>query len=192
MQEWVDQAVEFLTGLLSSFGIFSGIFIIFLESIIPVLPLGLFVSLNVITFGSVVGTLISWGGAILGSMTSFLVSKKVGNHFIKKIKSKDRVEKVEEIRKKIDKLSYPNLVLLIAVPFTPQFAINIGAGLSSMNKKKFFAALIIGKLPLVYFWGFIGKSLLESITDVSTLAQIGFMLLLAFFVSKIANKFIKE
>ena len=87
---------------------------------------------------------------------------------------------------------YPNLVLLIAVPFTPQFAVNIGAGLSKMSRKKFFAALIIGKLPLVYFWGFIGKSLLESITDISTLAQIGFMLLIAFLVSKIANKFIKE
>ena len=192
MQEWIDQAVEFLTGLLSSFGIFSGIFIIFLESIIPILPLGLFVSLNVITFGSVVGTLISWGGAILGSMTSFFISRKLGNHVVKKIKKKDTAEKVDSIRKKIDKLSYPNLVILIAVPFTPQFAVNIGAGLSKMSKKKFFAALIIGKLPLVYFWGFIGKSLLESITDISTLAQIGFMLLLAFLVSKIANKFIKE
>lgn len=190
MQEWVDQAVAFLTGLLSSFGVFSGIFIIFLESIIPILPLGLFVSLNVITFGSVVGTIISWGGAILGSMTSFFLSRKLGNHFVKKFKkNKDTIEKY---RKKISNLSYPNLVLLIAVPFTPQFAINIGAGLSNMDKKKFFAALILGKLPLVYFWGFIGKSLLESITDISTLAQIVFMLLLAFLVSKIANKFIKE
>ncbi|MBR3116289.1 MAG: TVP38/TMEM64 family protein [Bacilli bacterium] len=189
MQEWVDQAVEFLTGLLASFGIFSGFFIIFLESIIPILPLGLFVSLNVITFGSVLGTIISWLGAIVGSMTSFFISRKIGDHFTKKFKDK---EKIEAFRKKIDKLSYPNLVLLIAVPFTPQFAVNIGAGLSKMDKKKFFAALIIGKLPLVYFWGFIGKSLLESITDPAVIAQILFMLLLAYLVSRIANKFMKE
>lgn len=50
---------------------------------------------------------------------------------------------------------------------------------------------MIGKLPMVYFWGFIGKSLLESITDPYTIAQVVFMVLIAYLVSKLANKFIK-
>ena len=49
---------------------------------------------------------------------------------------------------------------------------------------------MIGKLPMVYFWGFIGKSLLESITDPYTIAQIVFMIILAYLVSKVVNKFI--
>ena len=50
---------------------------------------------------------------------------------------------------------------------------------------------MIGKIPMVYFWGFIGKSLIESITDPYTLAQIAVMLILAYLASKVANKFIK-
>lgn len=189
MEEFINEAVQFLTGILSSFGVISGIFIIFLESIIPVLPLGVFVSLNVITFGSVVGILISWVGAVLGSLFSFYLCRKLGNHFSKKY---EKNPKINEYRKKMDKLSFPSLVILIAIPFTPQFAINIASGLSKMKYKKFLAAIILGKLPMIYFWGFIGKSLMESITDISVLMQIAFMLLLAYLVSKLANKFIKE
>ena len=189
MEQFINDAVEFLTGILASFGIISGIFIVFLESIFPILPLGVFVSLNVITFGSVVGILISWLGTVLGSFFSYWLCTKLGKKFEKKY---EKHPKVNEYRKKVDKLSIPSLAILIAIPFTTQFAINIAAGLSKMKKKKLLIDIIIWKLPMVYFWGFIGKSLLESITDISVLAQIAFMLLLAFLVSKLANRFIKE
>ena len=79
----------------------------------------------------------------------------------------------------------------MAMPFTPAFAINIGAGLSEIDAKKFFAALMVGKISMIYFWGFIGKSLLESISDPYTIAQITGMLILAYLVSKVVNKFIQ-
>ena len=63
--------------------------------------------------------------------------------------------------------------------------------LTDIDAKKYFSALMIGKLPMVYFWGFIGKSLLESITDPYTIAQVVFMVLSAYLVSRLANKFIK-
>ena len=53
-------------------------------------------------------------------------------------------------------------------------------------------ALFIGKLPMVYFWCFIGKNITECLTDISTLAKIVFMIVMAYLVSKVANKFIKE
>lgn len=101
------------------------------------------------------------------------------------------MKKLKKFKKYINKLSYSNLVILIALPFTPAFAVNIAAGLTDIDAKKFFSALMIGKLPMVYFWGFIGKSLLESITDPYTIAQVVCMVLIAYLVSKVANKFIK-
>ena len=82
------------------------------------------------------------------------------------------------------------MYFILAVPFTPAFAVNIGAGLSNIKPRKYLLALIIGKIPIVYFWGFIGKSLLESITDPYTIAQILGMLIIAYLVSKLVNKFI--
>ena len=121
-------------------------------------------------------------------MIAFFLCRKLREKFDKKYKDNKQINK---FKKYIGKMSYSNLVILLAVPFTPAFAINIGAGLSEISPKKYFSALMIGKIPMVYFWGFIGKSLIESITDPYTLAQIAVMLILAYLASKVANKFIK-
>ena len=44
---------------------------------------------------------------------------------------------------------------------------------------------------MVYFWGYIGTSLLDSLTDINILFKIGFMLVIAYFVSKLVEKKLK-
>lgn len=188
MEQYIAQIVEYLTNLMNSFGIISGFLLIILESIIPILPLAVFIALNVISFGPVLGFIVSWIATVTGCMLSFFVCRKLREKFEKKYRSN---EKINKFKKYIGKISYSNLVLLLAMPFTPAFAINIGAGLSEIDYKKYFSALMIGKLPMVYFWGFIGKSFLESITDPYTIMQIIVMLILAYLASKVINKFIK-
>ena len=89
---------------------------------------------------------------------------------------------------KIDKISLSNLSLIIAVPFTPAFAVNIASSLSEMQFKKFFFAILIGKIFLVFFWGFIGTSLIESLKNPKILIIIGIMLIIAYILSKYATK----
>lgn len=190
MGDAINEIVNTITNFMSQFGIMSGVILIMLESMIPVLPLGVFIALNVITFGEVVGFFISWISTIIGCMIAFLISRKLGNKIFKKNnKSKNR-ELINKAKNKIANMSLSNLVLILAVPFTPAFAVNIGAGLSNINPKRYLLALIIGKIPIVYFWGFIGKSLLESITDPFTIGQIVVMLIVAYLVSKVVNRFI--
>lgn len=190
MEEIINNFVNNITDIMGSLGIISGIVLIILESMIPVLPLGVFIALNVITFGEVVGFFISWISTIIGCMIAFSLSRKLGNKIFKKDKKTKNRELINKAKNKIGNMSLSNLVLILAVPFTPAFAVNIGAGLSNINPKKYLLALIIGKIPIVYFWGFIGKSLLESITDPYTIAQIIGMLVIAYLVSKLVNKFI--
>lgn len=188
MEHYVTEAVNYITNIMQNFGIFSGIILIILESMLPILPLAVFIALNVITFGPALGFVISWISTVIGCMLAFFLCRKLREKFDKKYKDN---KKVNKFKKYIGKMSYSNLVILLAVPFTPAFAINIGAGLSDISPKRYFSALMIGKIPMVYFWGFIGKSLLESITDPYTLAQICVMVVLAYFASKVANKFLK-
>lgn len=188
MEQFITDMVNYITNIMSNLGIFSGVFLIILESMIPILPLAVFIALNVITFGPVLGFLISWISTVIGCMIAFFLCRKLREKFDKKYKDNKQINK---FKKYIGKMSYSNLVILLAVPFTSAFAINIGAGLSEISPKKYLSALMIGKIPMVYFWGFIGKSLIESITDPYTLAQIAVMLILAYLASKVANKFIK-
>ena len=101
---------------------------------------------------------------------------------------KSEHKKLNKLMKSLNNLRLEQLTIVIAIPFTPAFLVNIAAGLSSMNEKRFMTAIIIGKIFLVYFWGFIGTSLLESLKDPSILIKIGIIILLAFVISKIINK----
>ena len=89
---------------------------------------------------------------------------------------------------KFDHIKFPTLVLITALPFTPAFLINIAAGLSKMSYKKFTANILIAKLSIVYFWGYIGTSFIESITDITVLIRLAFIMLGAYVLSKIVMK----
>jgi uncharacterized membrane protein YdjX (TVP38/TMEM64 family) len=188
MEIFLTELISKATDFMGSLGFISGFLLIIFESMIPVLPLAVFIALNIMTFGSLFGFILSWVATVTGCMISFYLCRKLRDKFEKKYGNN---EKVKKFKKYINKLSYSNLVILIALPFTPAFAVNIAAGLTDIDAKKYFSALMIGKLPMVYFWGFIGKSLLESITDPYTIAQVVFMVLIAYLVSRLANKFIK-
>ena len=58
MEQFITDTVNYITNIMSNLGIFSGVFLIILESMIPILPLAVFIALNVITFGPVLGFLI--------------------------------------------------------------------------------------------------------------------------------------
>ena len=85
---------------------------------------------------------------------------------------------------KVSNISFSNLVILLSIPFTPAFSVNIGAGLSDMKFSKYLFALLLSKIFLIYFWGFIGTTLLESITDIGILLKLGSMIVIASLLSK--------
>lgn len=186
MTQLVDNIVGICITFLQTYGPPFGFLLVLSESIIPALPLGVFVAFNMIAFGNVLGFIISWSATITGCILSyFLFSKVVDKYFLKKINKK---KKYKYLIKRIKNISFSNLVLIIALPFSPAFAINIAAGLSHLEFKKFFTALLIGKLFIIYFWGYIGKSLLESVTDIKTISIIIGMLLFSYIISKVINK----
>lgn len=118
-------------------------------------------------------------------MSYFFFRKVISKKLEKVIEKKPKVKKAMN---SIKKISFTNLVILILLPFTPAFLINIVCGLTRVRLKKFIPAIMIGKVGLVYFWGFISKSLLESITDIKTLVSLGIILLIGYIISKIFSK----
>lgn len=186
--EIATELVEYVTSLLQSGGILVGIVLILLESAIPVLPLGVFIALNINAYGLVFGILISWLSTCLGCYLAFLFFRFLSDKFLSKFIHKKQIHKVV---KRIEKIEFSNLVVLIALPFTPAFLINIASGISNMSKKKFLYAILLGKTFTVVFWGCIGKSLLESITDIKTIIIVSIFIIAAYFLSKLFSKKMK-
>lgn len=189
MEELLISLYDFIMNIINSSSIFGPLFasfLIFIESIIPALPLCLFITIVMIAYGYILGFIISYILTILGCFFSFFLCRKyLKKFFNKKIR---KIKEFDKIMIIIDKISFSKLVLLIALPFTPAFLINIASSLSEMNFKKFALAIIIGKVSLVFFWGFIGTSLLESLKNPKIMIVIFIMLFISYLLSKIVAK----
>lgn len=185
----ISELVDVLITMLGVWGPLLGCFLMIIESIIPILPLAAFITLNFLSFGNVLGFLISWICTIIGCFLSFwMFDKGFKNIFEKKLRSKESVNKFMRV---IDNIKFEQLVTLLAIPFTPAFAVNIAAGLSEMKYSKYLKALILGKAFMVYFWGFVGTSLIQSLTNPSSLIKVVVITLIAFVASRVINKVLK-
>ena len=60
-----------------------------------------------------------------------------------------------------------------------------------MNFKKFFIAILISKIFLVYFWGFVGTSLVESFQNPTSLITVVMMMIIAYVISLVIKKVFK-
>lgn len=188
MQEFINELVNNGTTILQNGGIIVGFLIIFIESIIPVLPLAIFIAFNLIAFGNITGFLISYIATIIGCLTAYYIFYYLSNTKpIKKILQSKKL-KLDSVMNLVNNITLSKLTVILAVPFSPAFLINIVAGIAKVEKRKFIIALLISKVFIVYFWGFIGKSLLESFTDVKTIVTIAIFLIIFYFISKILEK----
>ena len=187
MFDAIDAFIDTTLQGLGVWGPIVGCFFILIESMVPILPLFVFITLNFLAFGSVFGFIISWIFTCIGCFISFLLFRcKVQTWLFKRIKKEGLIS--EKTINMITDLKFEQLTTIIAIPFTPAFLVNIAAGLSKMSYKKYLGALLIGKIFLVYFWGFVGVSLLESIKNPIYLVRVGILLILAYVFSKIVSK----
>lgn len=180
-----------VTNIMHDIGAFAPILactLIIVESMLPILPLALFITINFYYMGYFIGFIVSYLLTLLGCFLSFKLCRKgLKKHFDNMLDKKEE-SKLKKLMKVINHFTITKLVFLIAIPFFPAFTINIAAGLSNMDTKKFLVSIIIGKIFLVIFWGFIGTSLLESITNPIILLEIVIMLIVAIVLSKIISK----
>ncbi len=187
MFDMIDTFIESTLQGMGIWGPIVGCFFITIESMLPILPLFVFITLNFLAFGNIIGFIISWFFTCIGcSISFFLFRSKVQTWWYKKLKAKGLIS--TETMNKITSLKFEQLATIIAVPFTPAFLVNIACGLSKMSYKKFVGALMIGKAFLVYFWGFVGVSLVESLKHPEYLVKVVILIVIAYIISKIISK----
>lgn len=184
----INNFITYSTNLILNGGLVIGIILIILESFLPILPLGVIVALITNAYGLFFGIIVSWISNCIGCYLVYSVFSNITEKLYNKILSKKIKEKVNLGIKKFNKISIPTLAAIIALPFTPSFLINILSGVSRINKKKYLVALTIGKIFMISFWAYIGKSFIESMSDLKTIITILVMLLMTYIISKIVSK----
>ena len=184
-----DWIVNIMTAA-QGYGPFLACFLILIESIFPMLPLCIFITINFMFLGPLFGFFVSWIFTILGCMVSFYIFRFGLSNKFNYLLKKDKIY-IEHFMMRVEQLSFGKLVIILSIPFLPVFLINIVAGLSNISSKKYFWSLCLGKVSLVYFWGFIGTSLIDSLTSPKILIKIVLMIFIVYIVSKVTESRLK-
>lgn len=192
MKEVFSNFYDIVMNSIAALGVYGpilGCLFIVLESIIPPLPLFVFITINFIAFGKILGFIISWACTVIGCMISyFLVKKFLSNWIRNKIKN---VSLLNKCLNYVENLSLTQITVILSIPFTPAFMINIAAGIAQMSTKKYFIAILISKIFLVYFWGVVGTGLIESFKNPTNLITVVIMMLMAYLFSVAIKKIFK-
>lgn len=189
MEAFIKEIVIFIQDFVATnnifLSIFVGSFIIVLESIIPALPLSVFITINNIAFGNILGFVISWISTVIGCTLSFYLCRKARKKMKQKFKRDGRI--INFINK-IDKIKFSSLFLILAMPFTPAFSVNIAAGVSKMEYRKYLFALLLSKVFIVYFWGYVGTNIVNNLSDTGLMIKTVLIIVLLFVASRIVDK----
>lgn len=191
MKEILSNLDVFITNILDGLGIYGpllGSFLILVESVLPVLPLSVFITLNFYAFGKLFGFLVSYILTVIGCNLAFFLSRRLLNkrvdRWIEKYDKNALLKKANNFKN----IKFKNLVLLMVFPFTPAFLINILSGMSGMEHNKFLIASLVSKPFMVYFWGYVGVTFLQSLSHPIYFVKIFVIMLIAYILSTIINK----
>ncbi len=191
MEEILANLDTFINNLLLSLGVYGpilGCLLILVESILPILPLSVFITLNFMSFGHLVGFILSYVLTVIGCNLAFYLCRRSMSGRFEFLTKKFDKNKTLKIVQKFKDIEMSNLVALLAFPFTPAFLINIFSGVSGMSHKKFLVATIIAKPFMVYFWGYLGVTLIDSLTHPKYLIRVVILVIVAYVASKIVSK----
>lgn len=153
---------EFIFELLDkyeSFGPLPGILLPLIESLLPFLPLVVFVFANAAAYGLLFGFLYSWIGASIGSILVFLIIRKLGDKRLFRVLRENK--QVKKVTAWLERHGFGPLFLLICFPFSPSAVINVVAGLSRISTPQFILAVILGKSLMIFSIAYIGSSIFE-------------------------------
>jgi uncharacterized membrane protein YdjX (TVP38/TMEM64 family) len=139
------------------FGFIAGILLTMIEAFFPPLPLAVFVTVNIITFGFLGGYVYSYIGTVIGSYIVFLIFCKFGQRFMN-----NYIEKHSKAKSMLhwihNKGVFP-IIVLLTFPFTPSVIVSGLAALAKIKHKEYLVALIFGKMFMILSLSFIGVNI---------------------------------
>lgn len=102
---------------------------------------------SVALFGPFKGAVVSFTGIYVGSVTAFIVGRRLGYKVIKYLVGKENFEKARKLTEGKDKIMLTAMFLL---PFFPDDLLCFVAGLSSMTERYFFITVAITRFISVF------------------------------------------
>ncbi|MGO1996276.1 MAG: TVP38/TMEM64 family protein [Staphylococcus equorum] len=181
-----EEQVQYWFDLFGNLGYIVGFLLPFIEAFIPILPIIVFVIVNVNAYGFIIGTLLAWMGTVAGSYIVFLFFRRLTHtRYMKKIQQRTSVQRLIHF---IDRKGVLPIFILMCFPFTPSALVNIVASLSHIKAHAYLTVLIASKFVMVGLVGWLGNDITTLFTSPTRLITIIIVILIVWFVGRKIEK----
>ena len=181
-----EEQVQYWFDLFGNLGYIVGFLLPFIEAFIPILPIIVFVIVNVNAYGFIIGTLLAWMGTVAGSYIVFLFFRRLTHtRYMKKIQQRTSVQRLIHF---IDRKGVLPIFILMCFPFTPSALVNIVASLSNIKAHVYLTVLIASKFVMVGLVGWLGNDITTLFTSPTRLITIIIVILIVWFVGRKIEK----
>ncbi|MDG0843224.1 TVP38/TMEM64 family protein [Staphylococcus equorum] len=181
-----EEQVQYWFELFGNLGYIVGFLLPFIEAFIPILPIIVFVIVNVNAYGFIIGTLLAWVGTVAGSYIVFLFFRRLTHtRYMKKIQQRTSVQRLIHF---IDRKGVLPIFILMCFPFTPSALVNIVASLSHIKAHAYLTVLIASKFVMIGLVGWLGNDITTLFTSPTRLITIIIVILIVWFVGRKIEK----
>jgi uncharacterized membrane protein YdjX (TVP38/TMEM64 family) len=130
---------------------------IILQTFIPFSPLFLIITANVLVFGLSRGFIISYAGACSGAILAFFFARYLGRVWVERKLA--RFPTMQQFKKRIEEEGFFYVLLGRLMFVFPSSLVNYGGGISTIKKRDFVLATLLGKFPIILMEAYISHDL---------------------------------
>ncbi|WP_059103043.1 TVP38/TMEM64 family protein [Shouchella shacheensis] len=139
-----------------------------------------------LAFGVWVGSILTLIGATGGAVVSFIVARNLG----RSMQQKQWTGRMETVQEQLEKHGFFYVLLLRLIPLFHFDLISYVAGVSKVRFRAFLSGTIVGMVPGVIAYTFLGSSLVAG--DLVTIVLAIFVFLIVLLIPVLASKKVKE
>ena len=169
----IYKSPETVKGYIAGFGVFAPIIFIFsyiLQAFIPFIPTLILTMFRGYVFCVLWGTVYSLIGITIGSIIIFIIARKLGRSFFRKIINTKELEHFDVFFKKRGDISV-FLARSILILFPPD-VVSVAAGLTQIKLKHYVIFSILGFIPNLLILTLFGERLSQGINPVTFIVLI--------------------
>ena len=147
-------------------------------AVLPI-PAEIPAAMNGMLFGTLVGSAITWTGAMVGALISFELSRRFGRPLAERFFSPAVLNRADRF---VHAASWPGLLIARLIPAVAFTALNWGAGLTRCDRRTFVWTTAVGILPGTILFVASGRGLAQLYRNHPLLAAavaVGLLLMLA-------------
>lgn len=146
------------------------------------LPIIVFVIVNVNAFGFWMGTLLAWLGTVLGSYLVFICFRRLTHtRYMLRLQQRTSVQRLIHF---IDKKGVIPIFILLCFPFTPSALVNLVVSLSHIKAHVYLVVLFSSKLIMIGLIGWLGNDITTLFTDPLRLILIIIVIVVVWFIGR--------